>query len=507
MNKLILIPLIFASYTSLYAQQTIKKIDLFEAIEIAKEKSIEAMEAKNSIQISYWQYRGYKADLLPNIDLQGVLPSVNRSYNRYQNADGSYSFVSSQSMTKSLSLSINQNIPFTGGVISLQSELEQLDQFGDMKNSNYLSVPASITFRQPIFAYNSLKWDMKTEPIRNIESQKQHIVDIETICINAIQHYFNLLLSKTNLDIAKQNKKNSEQLYKIAQSKREMGLISQSELQQLRLNFINSSADIIESEQSYEQNMYSLRTFLGFDNRVEIIPEIPKEAPFISITYDNVLNIAKRNNPFTDEVSRRLIESDKIIAQARSQRGPKVDVYLSVGFSGNDKILTNAYKNLQDRQVLSLGINVPILDWGRGKGKVIIAKYQKEMESGRVKQDIQNFEQEIKILVNKIQTQNSLVEMYQLADSIAQNRYKIAHENFMMGNISVLDINAAQIEEDNAKRTFINQKYFSWLYYYKLRQVTLHDFTERRDLIDNIKRTQWTERYLNKLLNNDEIGR
>lgn len=209
--------------------------------------------------------------------------------------------------------------------------------------------------------------------------------------------------------------------------------------------------------------------------------------------------------PFSDAINRRLIDTDKIIAQARSERGPKFDAYLSLGYSGNDETLHNSYRNLQDRQIVSLSLRIPIIDWGRGKGKVTIAKYQKETEEGRIKRDIQDFEQNIKILVDQIQTQNGLMEIYRLSDSIAQNRYKIAFETFKMGQISVLDINAAQLEVDNSARNYINQKFISWLYYYQLRQVTLFDFIMRENIIDNLEKTEWTRKYLNKLLNNEEI--
>lgn len=298
MNRILLITGLFILCAPLYAQKIVRNINLQEAIELAKEQSIEAMEVKNSLYISHWNFRNYKANLLPNVEIQGTLPSFNRSYNRYQNSDGTYSYVSNRLLSESLSIAINQNVSLTGGIISIQSELERLDGFGKNRTTNYLSIPVSVTYRQPIFAYNPMKWDMKIEPIRNVESQKQYIVNIEGVCIQAIKYYFNLLLSKTNMDIAIKNNKNSEELYKISQKKKEMGLISENELQQLRYNYINSSASIIESKQDYEQKMFQLRTFLGFNDQVELIPEVPESAPILDVYYGDVLAIAKVNNPW-----------------------------------------------------------------------------------------------------------------------------------------------------------------------------------------------------------------
>lgn len=503
MNKIGFILFLMVIGFRLSAQPIIKKIPLQEAIALAKEQSLEAMEAKNLLQIAHWQYRNYRADLLPNMELSGMLPSLNKSYSRYQNSDGSYKFISNSSLSENLALTIKQNIPYTGGTISFQSEAERLDQLGERNSTNYLTMPAMVTLSQPLFAFNPLKWSMRTEPIRNVESQKQYVVDIEGVGIKTIQYYFDLLLSMVNKSIAEQNMKNSTQLYKIAEGKKSIGLVSENELQQLRFNYINSSASIIEAEQEYERKMYKLRTFLGFNDLVEIVPEIPNDLPPLAITYEEVMAVVRMNHPFTEAINRRLIDAEKLIAQARSQRAPKLDFYVSLGYSGNDAGLSDAYKNLQNRQVATVGIRVPILDWGKGKGQVVIANYQKEVENGRIKQDIQSFEQDLKILIDKIQNQNRLTEMYKLADSIAQNRYKIAYETFVMGKINVLDINAAQLEEDNAKRNYINQIYFSWLYYYQLRQVSLYDFRTKKEIINSITESSWTEKYLSKLLNND----
>ena len=430
MTRIFIITILSIAYLQSSAQSVIKKITLQEAIEIAKEQSVEAMEAKNILQIAHWQYRGFRDDLLPNMDLKGTLPSLNKSYSNYQNPDGSYTYIPSSSLTENLALTITQNIALTGGSISVQSEINRLDEIGKKSSTNYLTTPMSITLAQPLFAYNGLKWDKQTEPLKNIESQKQYVANIENVSIQAVNYYFQLLLSLINRDISRQNMKNATQLYDIAKGKKVIELISENELQQLRFSYINASASIIEAEQDYEQKMYQLRTFLGYNESVEIVPDIPSDVPVLSVFYDEVLAVVKENNPFAESINRRLIDSDRLIALARSKKGPKLDVYASFGYSGNNSTISNAYKNLQNRQVASLGLRVPILDWGRGKGEVIIAEYQKEVEKGRIKQDVQHFEQDIKILVNKIQNQPRLVEMYKLADSIAQNRYKIAYETF-----------------------------------------------------------------------------
>ena len=77
-----------------------------------------------------------------------------------------------------------------------------------------------------------------------------------------------------------------------------------------------------------------------------------------------------------------------------------------------------------------------------------------------------------------------MTDIARLADTVSQQRYKTAFETFLMGKISVLDINSAQTERDNAKRNYISQLYSSWLYFYTLRQITLFDFERKENIIN-----------------------
>ena len=107
-------------------------ITLNEAIALARTQSVDAAVALNELKTSYWEYRTFRADLLPEVNLNGTLPNYNKSYSRYQNSDGSYSFVRNNTLGLSGTLSIDQNLWFTGGKLSLASSLEYIKQLGSL---------------------------------------------------------------------------------------------------------------------------------------------------------------------------------------------------------------------------------------------------------------------------------------------------------------------------------------------------------------------------------------
>ena len=467
-------------HISVFSQTGVMTI--YEAFKLAEERSLDALVAKNMLLTAHWQYRNYKAILLPNVVLEGTLPSLNRSLNPYLKKDGSYGFVKNNSLTENVSFSVTQNIPFSGGSVSMQSQLQRIDQLGEGK-TGYLSIPFSFTLQQPLFNNaKTLQWAMRIEPEKYEEAQQQFQVDMENVYMKVINYYFDLLLAKINLDIAETNNTNAFKLYEIAQGKRALGLISQNELLQLELGKTNAEASVISAKQAFDNRMLTFRNFLRLDGNETVQPIIPSGFYRSGINLPQVMELANRNNPLHYSMKRRILESRMKIDQAKANRGFKADAFVSFGFTGSDLTLPASYQNLQNREIMSLGVRIPILDWGRGKGGVKLAESELEVVNSQVEQAKLNFEQNIVQSVVQFQDQAKLVNLAHHADSIAQLRYETAFSTFVMERINVLDINAAQVERDNAKRKYINELYLSWLYYYLLRQITLFDFDNNSDI-------------------------
>ena len=458
-------------------------ITLQEAFEIAKEQSTDALSARNQFLSSYWQYRNYRADLLPNVVLSGTTPNLSRSLSAYQKENGTYGFVKNNMLSEDLTLSVTQNVPFTGGNFSIQSQLQRIDQLGEDTKTGYLSVPFSFTLQQPLFTARTLRWAMRIEPERYKEAKQQYQVDIENIHLKTISYYFDLLLAMTNLDITKINSANAYKLFDIAQGKRSLGLISQNELYQLELGKINADAALISAQQNYDNKILSLLNFLRIESKESLQPVIPETYSNPDITLAQVMETAYKNNPVNHTMQRRLLESQLRIDAAKADRGFQADLYVSLGYTGSDLTLPNSYRHLQNRQIVNLGIRIPVLDWGKGKGRVKLAESEREVVKSQVEQTRLDFDRTIVLSVSQFQDQSRLVSLAQQADSIAQLRYETAFQTFVMGTINVLDINAAQVERDNAKRKYINELYFSWLYYYNLRQITLFDFENNSSIM------------------------
>lgn len=482
-NRMITLAVTLVSALNLMAGTDVRTrpITLDEAIALARIQSVDAAVALNELKTAYWEYRTFRADLLPEVSLSATAPSYAKSYSSYQQSDGTYTFVRNNYMQMSGALSINQNIWLTGGKLSLNTSLDFMKQLGDNKDERYMSVPVALTLNQPIFGVNTFKWNRRIEPVRYAEAKASFISATEEVTMSTIRYFFNLLLAKENVGIARQNLENAEKLYEVAKAKRKMGQISENDVLQLRLNVLNAQSTLTNNESSLKSNMFQLRSFLALDEQEELEPILPDTLPSMTLNYQDVLEKALANNSFAHNIRRRQLEADYQVAKAKGNLR-QINLFAQIGFTGTDRTFRGAYDPLKDNQIVEVGFQIPILDWGKRRGQVKVAKSNREVIQSRLQKETMDFNQNLFILVEQFNNQRAQLNIADEADAIAEKRYKTNVETFMIGRISTLDLNDAQVSKDQARQKHISEMYYYWSYYYQLRSLTLWDFEKNTNI-------------------------
>ncbi len=470
-----LIMVVVALMCCCHIQCESRSMSLYEAIAIAKKNSVDAAVALNELKTAYWEYRTFRANLLPEITFSSTLPSYNKYYNSYQQSDGSYTFVRNDYLGMEGSLSIDQNIWLTGGRLSLSTSLDYMRQLSGDKTRQFMSVPVALTFTQPIFGVNTVKWERRIEPLRYREAKAAYLSATEDVTLSAVTYFFNLLLAQENVNIAKQNLENARKLYTVAKAKREIGKISENDVLQMRLNLLDAESDLTNNESSLKNSIFKLRSFLALEDEGEIVPIVPDSMPDVELVFDEVLNKAIENNAFALNVHRRHLQADYDVAKARGSMR-EISLYAQVGLSGTHSNFAQSYSHVKDNQIVEVGVRIPILDWGRRRGQVKVAQSNRQVTENRLRQETKNFRQDLFILTEQFNNQRRQLAIAREADDIAERRYRSNVEAFMVGKISTLDLNDARESKDEARRNVINELFSYWYYYYRIRSITLWDF-------------------------------
>ncbi|MDA3867711.1 MAG: TolC family protein [Salinivirgaceae bacterium] len=474
------------------AAQTQYLLSLEDVVQMAKQQSPRAIMAKHTYKASYWSFRSYKANYLPSLSLNATPFDMNRSYQSITLDDGTDSFVERSSFSNSGSLEINQRIAPTGGDLYLSSTLERVELLSGDETTTYLIAPVKIGYRQPLVTFNAYRWDRKTEPLRYRESERQYLSTMEEIARTAVSYFFDLALAQINKEISESNFYNNDTLYKIAQGRYNMGTIAKDELLQMELSFLRSRKAFNEADLNRKVARFRLKSFLGITPNAPIKLIVPNKTPQITINVDTALHYAMKQNPEMLKLERERIEADRNVAKARAENLFNANLNATLGLNKYSKNMDNPLSDLENSQMISVGISVPILDWGVGKGKYEMAKSERELSLITIEQNRVDFEQEIFLEVARFNMQDEQLLIAAKSDTIAQIRYEITKQRFKVGKVSILDLNTALSEKDVARRDYVAAMRNYWNNYYNIRGYTLYDFlqkkrltTDYRDLIEN----------------------
>ncbi len=466
--------ILLACGTLSMAQTPVRLLSLQEAISLARSQSPVAKQAETRLENRYWQYRLFRADFKPQLELSGNVPGYNRDFFSNRLDDGTIAFQSREQFNSILNLGIDQPLAFSGGNVSINTNL---NYFRDLQQdlTRFNTTIVNIRLDQPLFGFNQFKWDKRTEPIRYEESKRSYVEEIEFLSREAVSFFFDYLDAQINRQIALFNLQSNDTIYKIEQGRYNIGTTSRDKLLQVELQLLRSEQDVIQAQLDLENSGQQLRAYLGIPTGDSLLLERPLGIPFFEIAMADAVNYARMNRADYIAFERTRLEAERDVAQARAAR-LQTNFVASYGLNSASTELGASYQDGNEQQRLDIGLRVPILDWGRNKARIQTALANQQLNAYVIEQDLQNFEQEIMTLVRQFAVLRNQLRIAERSDQVATERYEVAQNRYLTGKVDITDLNIALSEKDQAKRSYVKALRDFWIAYYDLRRLTLYDF-------------------------------
>ena len=457
------------------------RLTLQEAVARAKANSIAAKQAITVRETKYWEWRTFKSNYQPQLALSGILPGYNKTYAQVLQPNGSVEFQPIHNDNSSLTLDFSQSIAATGGTIYGTTQLQRFTDF-DRNNVLYNGIPYGLGYIQPLLQFNSLRWDKKIEPLKYNESQQAYIESQEQISVTVTGYFFDLLLAQVNLQIAETNLLNTGRILTIANTKFDLGKVSKNEILQLQLEQLNAQKAAGTARRDVEIASLNLRSYAGIEGDKRIAVVMPKAVKNVHVPAEKVLTEAFENRSDAIGFARRIAEAKRDVAKAKGENGLVAALKANLGFSNAAGKLLDVYHSPKSQQSVQLQLSIPVLDWGRSKSRTKTAEANQQFAIYEVEQDKQTFKQEIMTQVTLFNMMKDQLELTAQADRIASEKYQIASERYVLGNLGITDLSIAFQESDRAKRDYVASLRDFWGAYYQLRYLSLYDF-ERNEKI------------------------
>lgn len=486
--RIFLFTLLILFTTESIAQQKIRRLTLEQALEIAKKNSPDAHNSKQAFRSSFWAYRTYRGTYLPNLSFDAVVPDLQRAFQLYHNPDGSVTYTPYQYVNYSAELSLSQRIGFTGGTLFLRSGLQRLDNTVDSTITSYLTTPINIGYTQPVFRFNPYKWERKLEPLKYEVAKKKYLEDLEQINITTTNYYFNFLAAQIDKKVALTNRSNYDTLFRIAKGRYELGKIAENDLLLLELNLLKAQAAVETADLQLDNAEFYFKSYLRIQDTIpiELVPPVIQD--FSVVNPVKAIEEAGHNSSASMNFTRRKLEAARDVNQAKMDNRFDADITAIFGYNGSEPTLPEAYKNQRDQEQVTVGITIPILDWGVARGKIKMAESQQEIVLNNIEQEMIDYDRNIYLKVMQFNMQRNQIRIAGKADTVAKKTYDVTKGRYLIGKItSILELNNAQIEADSYEKAYYNSLQTYWRSYFELRKLTLFDFNANRPLNFNFE--------------------
>ncbi len=474
------------SLVKAYPQSEIN-ISLSEVIDILSLNTPAAKIERLNFENKLLQFENYKKEFLPDFSLSLSPLSFNRSIVKLQQAeDGQYNYVEDYSSSSNFGITMQQKVPLTGGIISINSSLNYLNELSQ-KHQSFSSTPFSINYSQQLFGKGkTMRMEKNIEYQKNEENIKVFCANISNIQKIALSFYLDAFLAELENNISLSNKIATDSLFHLAKSKYQSNRITQSEYNQIELQVMNNEYIRENALKNYEDAIKNLFTYLGLPvtDLYSVNIETPEFTLPLHIDTETVRYYITKNNPVAHNWDIRKMEAQKALYVSELENKFNANINLSYGMNQFADKISEAYSDPSKLQSVAVGLSTPVSLWGVNRNNARIAKniYQSSMIG--IEQEMNEFENAIG---EKVNAYNHNVNLWFIAErsyKLAQDQYGLIVQELAMGKSSVYELTASQQEQSSAMQKYYNAIKSVWESYFTLRELTLFDFVKNIELTE-----------------------
>ncbi len=209
----------------------------------------------------------------------------------------------------------------------------------------------------------------------------------------------------------------------------------------------------------------------------------PAGLTYFIVDPNRAVELAEANSSKSLDFNRRELEAAREVNRAKMTGRFDANLTAMFGYNKSAGNIQEAYKSPLDQEVVTLGIRLPILDWGVARGQIKESESNEEIEKNKVAQERIDFNRQVYLLGIQFNMQKNQVMIASLADTVARQTYEVTKGRYLIGKpITITELNTAQTETDGAQRDYYSALKTYWSTYFDLRRLTLYDFIRNEPL-------------------------
>ncbi|HCW76874.1 MAG TPA: hypothetical protein DHU63_10100 [Candidatus Marinimicrobia bacterium] len=447
-------------------------MSLSDCLEMGLNQGPDAKMARQEFQAATWNHKASEAAYLPELSMTADLPGLVRAISSVSQDDGSVLFRPQSQTFSRLNLTLNQKIALTGGQLFLSSGLNRITT----PDLYWQSTPLIVGFTQPLFQFNNLRWSRRIENRQYDLAELRYKETLADVNINLVQRYFEVYIAQINVDLARLNLAVNDSIYTISTGRYSVGKIAENDLLQSELARMNAEADLNSSLLELDRTWRELKIVLDLPLEKAILLNEPPAFDKKTLDIDRLVQLAATNSSVLPAYRLQVLQADKAVRQAQSRRWFDANLSASWGYNKSGDVLSDVYNQPFDQQRFSVGLEIPIFNWGQRAATVKAALADNERVLTNLETQTRQFQQDVYFQAKQFEQLQQQLLLSAKADTIGARQFEVTKNRYVIGRVDITNLLRAQQEKDAARKGYILNVRNYWLAYYRLKRLTLADF-------------------------------
>jgi outer membrane protein TolC len=446
---------------------------------MAQRNGLQARAALGVRDAARGRDRAFDARLLPQISLGGNVPVYQRRIVAREQDDGTTIFIPVKDRSADLNLLVTQRLPFTGGTLTMSSRLNRqkgTDFQGNDLPELWSSAPFGLSISQPLLRSNTIGWERELNGLSADVAERQYLEAREDIALQVSAAYFDYFAAQVSLRNAILNASTNDTLYRLNQGRFEVGKISENDLLQSELEQLRARTALDGARLEYDRALAALRLALNVPEGTPLEITVTSTVPDFDADTTMAVTQALRNLSSVRSLDLQDATARRSVSEARFNGGPGATLNATYGYNATGGAMNDVYRDLQQAQQFSLNVQVPLISWGARGADVQAARaeLQRVQSASRIARE--QARQDAHFAVLQVALARRQLAIAAKADTVAQKRFEVAYNRYVIGRIDVDQLYLAQNAKDQALLSYVQSLRGYWQAHYRLRRVTLFDF-------------------------------
>jgi outer membrane protein TolC len=460
-------------------------ITLQGAIQMAQQQGPQAQVARSVRDGARSRNDAFNAGLRPQIEMRGNAANLNRGIIPVTLPDGTTQLVSQAQNQSDVGLFVSQKIPLTGGTLSVGSIASRIDQFADNNKARfYQTTPLLVSLQQDLFKPRNLVWDEKAQSLQASVAERAYLEAREDVAGNISGAFFDLYAGEMSVKNATANVSVNDTLYTLNKGRFEVGKIGENDLLKSELQLLRARASFEDAKVQRDRAEAALRRQLVYPAGQPLKIVTPDAIPTLEADPEVAVQQALRNASVMEQGVLDQTQARRGMTAARLNNRFNASLIASFGFNQHATGFSQAYQSLLGKQSATVGINMPMLQWGVGSAQIEAARADEQRVEANNKSRRDVLAEDARFSVIQLQQAQRNLLIAAKADTVSAKQFEVARNRYIIGKISNTDLYNAQNDKDQANLAYVQALRTYWTAYYHLRRVTLYDFATKAPLAD-----------------------